>query len=80
MVVLVAREATALSALGVSVGVAVIVALSRSLTSIVPGFERVDVLDVCIASLVLVLIACVTSVLAALRAARIDPVSALRRE
>jgi putative ABC transport system permease protein len=77
---LVLREATTLAVVGIAVGLLTALALSRSLSTLLFNVSPRDPLAFAAAPLVLLLTAVVAAWLPARRAARVDPVEALRRE
>jgi putative ABC transport system permease protein len=77
---LVIRQALVLTALGVGLGLAGAFAVTRVLSSLLYGVSATDVLTFTIAPLALGAIAVVSSYIPARRAARVDPLIALRCE
>ena len=77
---MVLRQGLRLTLIGVVLGVAGALALTRVLTSLLYGISPTDPLTVAFVSLLLVGIALLASYLPARRAARIDPMVALRYE
>jgi predicted permease len=77
---LVLREALALVALGLALGLALSLALARTVRSLVFGLEPHDPLTIILACAVLGLVGLAASYFPARRAARLDPVTALRQE
>jgi predicted permease len=77
---LVVRQGLAMSALGAAIGLAVTVAVTRLLTALLFGVAPRD--PVILGSVVVILLAVgvVASMVPALRAARVDPLAALRAE
>jgi predicted permease len=73
-------EASLLITLGCAAGVTLSLALGHTVKTLVYGVEPTDPLTLAGASLLLVLVALVASVLPARRAARLDPMAALRLE
>ena len=74
------REASLLAVVGVAAGFAVGVAMSRLITSMLYGLKSYDPLTFTTASLLLLVVALSASWIPARRAARIDPLKALRHE
>lgn len=77
---MVARQGMALTGIGIVFGVALFALLARYLRSLLYGIEPGDPLTLAGVSLVLVMIAALASWLPARRAARSDPMNALRAE
>jgi len=77
---IVLRHGGALAALGMIIGIAGALLLSRMLTTLVYGITTKDALSFVSASLVLLLVALAASYIPARRAASVDPVSVLRAE
>ena len=77
---LVLREGAAVSLLGVAIGVAAALLLSRVMAGYVYGISPSDPLTLIAASLLLMSFALLASYVPARRAARVDPIVALRAE
>lgn len=77
---LVAARGAALVALGVLLGLAAALALTRLLESLLFGVSPTEPATLALSTTVLVVIALAASVVPALRASRLDPVQALRAE
>ncbi len=77
---LILREALALLALGLALGLTLSLALAHTVRSLVFGLEPNDPLTIGLACVVLGLVGLCASFFPAHRAARLDPVTALRRE
>jgi ABC-type antimicrobial peptide transport system permease subunit len=77
---LVLREAGILLVLGVVAGVALALVGARTATSLLYGLKAHDPLTLALAVVALAMVAAVASFLPAHRAARLDPVAALREE
>ncbi len=77
---LVVREAGALAVIGVAVGLAVAVALTRLLSSLLYGVGSTDPLTFAAVALGLTLVALLAAWVPGLRATRVDPMLALRTE
>ena len=73
-------QAMAHAAIGIAVGVPATLALGRTLRGLLHGVEPHDPAAIAFATLILVLASLVASALPALRAARVDPLVALRAE
>jgi predicted permease len=80
IVTMVFRQGLGLTLAGVVLGIAVALALTRYLSSLLYGIGTRDPLTFVIVPLLLVLVATVATFLPARRAARTDPVAALRAE
>src|SRR5207244_617586 len=74
------REGATLTGIGAIVGVLVSVAVSRLLTTLLFGLKPTDVFTFAAASAVLVLVALGASFIPARRAAKVDPLVALRSD
>ena len=77
---LVLREAATLAVVGVAIGLAAALALSRTLSSLLFNLSPRDPVAFAAAPLVLLLTAVVAALLPARRAAHVDPIEALRSE
>ena len=77
---MVARQGLALALLGIALGLAASAGVSRLLASLVTGVTAADPVTLVALPLALLAVTMVATVVPALRAARIDPVSALRQE
>jgi predicted permease len=77
---LVLREATVLLAAGVGVGVGLAIALGRAASSLLYGLKAYDPTSIAVAALFLGIVALGASILPAYRAARLEPMLALREE
>lgn len=77
---LVMREAASLLAIGVAAGVILSVAAARTASSMLYGLSSSDPLTLALAILALTVVAAAASLLPARRAARLDPLEALRDE
>ena len=75
---LVLREAATLAVLGIAIGLATALALSRTLSTLLFNLSPRDPLTFAAAPLVLLLTAVVAALLPARRAAHVDPIEALR--
>jgi predicted permease len=69
-----------LTAIGLAIGVAGALAISRVLTSVLFGVEPTDAATYCVVAAVLLLTAAVASYVPARRAMRVDPITALREQ
>ena len=74
------RDGLALTLVGAAIGIGMSVAVSRVLGSLLFGLTATDSLTFAYACVMLSIVALVASVIPARRAARIDPVVALRAE
>jgi predicted permease len=74
------REGMTVAAAGVFVGIAGALALSRAVESLLYGTRPRDPVTFAAAASILLGVACAASLIPALRASRIDPVTALRHE
>jgi ABC-type antimicrobial peptide transport system permease subunit len=77
---LVLRHALLLTAIGVALGAAGSLALSRGLQAILVGSRAGDPLTLALVAVLLAAVAAAASTAPALRAARVDPMEALRSE
>ena len=77
---LVLRRAMVLSVVGVGIGIVGAVALTRYLTSLLFGVKPIDVITFAGVALVLIAVALIACLVPARRAAKIDPLVALRYE
>jgi predicted permease len=77
---MVLRQATRLAILGVIIGVAASLALSRLIKSMLYGLQPTDPLSIAGAATLLLAVALLASWIPALRASRVEPMEALRHE
>jgi ABC-type antimicrobial peptide transport system permease subunit len=77
---LVLRDVLLLLAVGVALGLAASVALGRLITSLLFGVQPNDALQLMSAAVVLAAATAIAAYLPARRAARLDPMTALRQE
>jgi ABC-type antimicrobial peptide transport system permease subunit len=77
---LVLREALALVVVGVVIGLAAALAATRTAETLLYGLKPHDPLTIALATLLLLTVATLASCLPARRAARVDPMTALRDE
>ncbi|HXF27313.1 MAG TPA: FtsX-like permease family protein, partial [Bryobacteraceae bacterium] len=77
---LVLRENAALTITGLVAGIAAVLVMSRLISSLLYGITPHDPLALSLAVLILAAVAALASLLPALRASRIDPMTALRYE
>lgn len=77
---MVVRQGLALALLGISLGLAASAGVSRLLASLVTGVTAADPVALVALPMALLAVTMLATVVPALRAARIDPVSALRQE
>jgi ABC-type antimicrobial peptide transport system permease subunit len=75
---LVLSRAMVLAAIGIGLGVAGAIALTRYLTSMLFGVKPIDVVTFIAVAVVLVLVVLVACLVPARRATKIDPLEALR--
>jgi putative ABC transport system permease protein len=75
---LVIRQGLTLAGIGLVIGVVAALALSRVMTSLLYGVSPTDPLSLLIAIVVLSVTALLASLLPALRATRVNPITALR--
>jgi predicted permease len=80
LMTLVVRHGLRLAVIGVTLGVAGSLATTRLLSGVLYGIEPSDPATIAIASVTVVLISVLAVVVPALRAARVDPMTALRAE
>jgi predicted permease len=80
MVWLILREAVALAMCGIVIGLPAVLALGRASRALLYGVESVDLPSLACALLVLLMFAALAGVVPACRAARLDPIAALRCE
>ncbi|HWW23186.1 MAG TPA: FtsX-like permease family protein [Edaphobacter sp.] len=78
--VMVIRQATRLAILGVIIGVAASLALSRLVKSMLYGLKPTDPISIIGAATLLLAVALIASWIPALRASRVEPMEALRHE
>jgi len=74
----VVRQGAGLALAGVAVGIAAAMLLTRTLTSMVFGVKALDPGTVAVVGVLLLLVAAVASIVPAIRAVRLNPVTALR--
>ena len=77
---MVMRQVAKLVAAGIVLGLAIAVALSRTLRSLLFNVSSTDFVTLAVAAGVLIVVALVAGYVPAHRAARLDPVTALRQE
>ena len=77
---LILRQEIAVTATGLTIGVAAAFALSRFVGSFVYGVEPTDPISVAAAVVIMAMVATAAGFFPAHRAARLDPLSALRYE
>jgi predicted permease len=77
---MVLRQATRLAILGVIIGVATSLALSRLIKSMLYGLRPADPISIACAATLLLAVALIASWLPAFRASRVEPMEALRHE
>jgi ABC-type antimicrobial peptide transport system permease subunit len=80
VVLLIIKQGMAVTAVGVAAGVAGAMALTRFMSSMLYGVSAADPLIIVLVSLSLASIALLACAVPALRAARVDPIVALRYE
>ena len=80
IVALVGREALAMSAIGIAVGIAIALAASRVIQAQLFGVTATDPFLIAAVAVLLVVVAAASALAPALRAARVDPVVALKTE
>jgi predicted permease len=77
---MVMRESLTLAALGVAIGIPVSLAAARLIRSVLYGLKTTDPATIALAALVMIAVAGLAAYLPARRAARVDPMVALRYE
>lgn len=77
---LVLRRAMLLAVIGVGIGIAGAVAVTRYLTTLLFGVQPIDVITFTVVAFALVIVALIACIVPARRAAKIDPLIALRYE
>jgi ABC-type antimicrobial peptide transport system permease subunit len=77
---MVLSEASWLAAVGVVIGLGIALAMGRLITSMLYGLKTYDPVTITAAALLLIGVALGASLFPARRAARIDPIKALRHE
>jgi ABC-type antimicrobial peptide transport system permease subunit len=77
---LVLREGLRVSAIGIGIGLLAALALSRVMAGYVYGISSTDPLTFAVACLLLISVALLASYIPARRAAKVDPIVALRSE
>jgi ABC-type antimicrobial peptide transport system permease subunit len=77
---MVVKRGMVLAAIGVAVGLAGALALTRVLTSLLYGVTRFDPVTFSLVPAILAAVALLACVVPAIRAAAVDPVKALREE
>ncbi len=80
LVKMLVRQGASIAGVGLAIGLAGAVALSRGLAGIVPGIPPLDWMAPAAAALLLISAAVLASLIPARRAARVDPAVALRRD
>ena len=80
MLRLIVRQGMAVAVAGIGVGVAVAVAVSRVLSALLYGIQPRDPVTILVVATVLALVALIACYVPGRRAARLDPVIALREE
>jgi predicted permease len=77
---MVLRQGMSLSLIGMGIGLILAFLLQRGMRSVLYGVGSTDVLTLAMVSVMLLLVAFIASYIPALRATRVDPVTALRHE
>jgi predicted permease len=77
---MVMRESLTLAALGVAIGIPVSLAAARLIESVLYGLKTTDPATIALAALVMIAVAALAAYLPARRAAKVDPMVALRYE
>ncbi len=77
---MVMRESLTLAALGVAIGIPVSLAAARLIASVLYGLKTTDPATIALAALVMIAVAALAAYLPARRAAKVDPMVALRYE
>jgi predicted permease len=80
IVALILKETALLLLVGIGIGVAVSLAVTRGASALLFGLSPHDAPTILVSAGLLAAVACAASFLPALRAARVDPLTALRRE
>jgi ABC-type antimicrobial peptide transport system permease subunit len=80
VLILVFREAAILLLAGLAIGVGLSIAAARTATSLLYGLQPTDPLTFELATVLLAIVALAASLIPALRASRLNPLTALREE